>query len=358
MNKRIFAVTLLAAITSSTSLVAAEGWYLSVGGGANHVEDDSIRGTFTQEVEYDFGYVGKGAVGYQYENGLRSEFELSYRNNDLDTIAANRATGDISSYSAMLNVLYDFDISETGLDTYVGIGAGLSYIDMDSVTPVGFGFSALDDSDTTPAFQGIVGVSYDVANATELYANYNYFYAPHPDFSDVSGSEYETDYNNSTIVVGLKFNMFDTPEPIVEPATMNRPIIAEPAPMPAPAPIPEPEPAPVSRTYLVFFDFDRSSLTKEAVSILRQAAADAQAGNAVAIEVVGHADRAGTDKYNMVLSERRARAVRIALEKLNIPGQHIHTMAKGESDPLVPTEDGVREPQNRRVEIMYMITPN
>lgn len=105
--------------------------------------------------------------------------------------------------------------------------------------------------------------------------------------------------------------------------------------------------------FLVFFDFDRSTLTAEAKSIIRQAAKAIMNDNSPAVEVVGHADRSGTDSYNMGLSKRRADAVKNMLVKLGVNKKRISTVARGERDPLVPTKDGVREPQNRRAEILY-----
>ena len=74
------------------------------------------------------------------------------------------------------------------------------------------------------------------------------------------------------------------------------------------------------------------------------------AGN-VSISINGHADRAGTETYNMDLSERRARFVMKALEEAGVPAKLMQYFAFGETDPAVPTADGVREPKNRRVEI-------
>ena len=67
--------------------------------------------------------------------------------------------------------------------------------------------------------------------------------------------------------------------------------------------------------------------------------------------VVGHADRSGSDAYNQKLSLRRGTAVKGALVSEGISGGAISVSGKGESDPMVPTADGVREPQNRRVHI-------
>ncbi len=344
MNKQLLSAISIGIIALSSGAFAKEGYYLGIGGGANKVHDDEFEasGTSTQ-VEYDWGYAVTGSLGYQYDNGLRSEIELGYRHNSLDEIGAVGAGGHVGTSSAMLNVLYDFDISDTALDTYLGGGAGVARVNYDDVG-VG-GVNVLNDNDTVPAVQAIAGVSYAVADSTDLYLNYQYFHPINVDFRNNAGARVETDYDSSTILAGLKFNMYETPAP----APVEEPKVVERAPAPAPEP--------VSRTYLVFFDFDKSELTSEAMAVLNQAAEDARAGNAVAIKVVGHADRSGTDSYNMALSSRRANTVKRALGDLGIASGNVQTMAKGESDPLVPTEDGVREPQNRRAEIMYVVTP-
>ena len=70
------------------------------------------------------------------------------------------------------------------------------------------------------------------------------------------------------------------------------------------------------------------------------------------IEATGHADRSGSDQYNMGLGLRRANAVKAELIKDGVPAANIVILSRGETMPLVQTADGVREPQNRRVEIV------
>ncbi len=121
--------------------------------------------------------------------------------------------------------------------------------------------------------------------------------------------------------------------------------------MPPPVAAPEPgKPEP----FLVFFDFDKSNITPESAQVIAQAAAKAKDTGAVAIQVIGHADRSGPPDYNDKLSMRRANAVKAELAKNGIDASTVTVEGRGESDPLVPTADGVREPQNRRAEGIWI----
>jgi iron complex outermembrane receptor protein len=123
-----------------------------------------------------------------------------------------------------------------------------------------------------------------------------------------------------------------------------------------PAPYTPPAPqavAPAPRSYLVFFDFNKSDLTPQAMQIVDEAAKNAGPAKVTRLTVTGHTDTVGSDAYNMRLSRRRAESVAAELEKDGIPSSEIEIVAKGKRDLLVPTADGVREPQNRRVQIVY-----
>ena len=118
-----------------------------------------------------------------------------------------------------------------------------------------------------------------------------------------------------------------------------------------PPPVVTPMAAP--RSYLVFFDFNKSDLTPQAATIVDQAAQNAGQAKVTRLTVTGHTDTVGSDAYNMRLSRRRAESVAAELEKDDIPASEIEIVAKGKRDLLVPTKDGVKEPQNRRVQIVY-----
>ena len=114
-----------------------------------------------------------------------------------------------------------------------------------------------------------------------------------------------------------------------------------------PAPQPQ-QPA----NFMVFFDWDRSDITPQARGTIQQAAQAHRSMGNVPISLVGHADKSGPNNYNMALSLRRANAVKDTLIREGVSQQAISVSGRGEEQPLVQTADGVREPQNRRVEIV------
>ena len=102
---------------------------------------------------------------------------------------------------------------------------------------------------------------------------------------------------------------------------------------------------------MVFFDFDSAALPGDARQTVEFVARNAGPCNWRNITVVGHADRSGSNEYNVGLSQRRAEAVADLLASMGVARTSIQTNARGEEQPRVPTADGVREPQNRRVEM-------
>ncbi|MDR3441038.1 OmpA family protein [Telmatospirillum sp.] len=120
----------------------------------------------------------------------------------------------------------------------------------------------------------------------------------------------------------------------------------------AATPAPSSSVARIANTFQVFFDFDRSNVSEEAAQIIEKAAANAKQGKLTRIELTGHTDSSGPDAYNQALSERRAAAVKQILLKDGIPAIEITSIGVGKGGQLVSTADGVREPQNRRTEII------
>ena len=108
-------------------------------------------------------------------------------------------------------------------------------------------------------------------------------------------------------------------------------------------------PRPVSHT--VFFEFSRDELTAESRATLRRISVEIARRPAVEVVVIGHTDRVGSLEANDTLSLQRAERVRRDLVEAGVAADRIEIAGRGEREPLVPTDDEVPEPRNRRVEI-------
>jgi outer membrane protein OmpA-like peptidoglycan-associated protein len=143
-------------------------------------------------------------------------------------------------------------------------------------------------------------------------------------------------------MLGFRYALF---QPAVQQSTAQAAAVVT----TAPAAVPAPEPA---RTSLVFFDWDRADLTTRAQQIISEAAQASTHVQTTKIAVNGYTDLSGTAEYNQKLSVRRAETVQAELVRDGVAANEITIKGFGESNPLVPTAPGVREPQNRRVEII------
>lgn len=331
---------------AAPALAAGEGFYIGGGAGLHMPDDSDVSGPgFSNNVDLENDWGAIGALGYAFGNGFRVEGEIGYRTSEVDSVDGAAASGDVDATSFMANVLYDI-ATGTAFTPYLGVGLGAVRVDVDNATTVGG--STWDDSDTVLGGQAIAGLSYALSDRLDLFGQYAYLLTDDVEGNLANGTSAEGEYDSHNLFVGLRFRFAAPPPPPPTP-------VAQPAPAPAPAPPPAPEPEPEPdfvRTYLVFFDWDSDVILPEARGVIEQAVANAEAGGISRLMLTGHADTSGPAAYNVGLSERRARNVEALMQQLGLTTQVFTVEARGETDPLVPTEDGVREPQNRRVEIV------
>ena len=324
-----------------------KGPYIEGTAGISLPEDSEVSaGGVSTDVSLDNGFAGGLAVGNAYGNGFRTEFEIGFHSNDLDRSPSTSINGDTQAISLMVNGLYDFAV-DSRFKPFVGVGLGGARVSVDADTYPNV-LGAVDDSDIGFAWQGMAGVAYQIDDQLSASLRYRYFSVPSVNMSTSGGSTFETDYASHDIMVGLRWS-FGAPkkmEPKPEPVKMAPP------PPPPPPPAAPPPPPPLTRNFIVFFDFDSATLTPQARSIISAAANESRKRSGIRIALTGHTDRAGRTSYNQRLSMRRAVAVRDELIRLGLANNDIGVSAKGESEPLVSTADGVREAQNRRVEIV------
>lgn len=339
---------------SSVSVAQTKGPYISGALGLSQPLDSDLTGAgINTSLQSDRGYAISGALGNTYDNNLRAETEFSFSQSDVDKIGSSTASGDTSRVNLMINGYYDF-YNNSAFTPYVGVGAGFSSVSYDNVGLVGG--SQIDDQDAALAYQGIAGVNYKINDDVSLFTDYRYLATTGLTLRNNAGTSIDADDAEHRVMVGLRWS-FGAPKPAMKQEVKAAIPMAAPAPEPKPAPVvaqaAPAEPVPdVPKRYLVFFDWDKADLTTDVKAIIEQIAANSKNAKLNEIEAIGHADTSGTNRYNLRLSQRRAEAVQKELSRLGIPSNDIKADWKGEEDPLVQTADGVREPQNRRVEIM------
>jgi outer membrane protein OmpA-like peptidoglycan-associated protein len=316
----------------------------------------SIDGADHLKLDQQVGFMGLGAVGYGLGNGVRFEIQGDYARNGIDEVGRTPfptdTKGTVRTYGLMANALYDMDIGVPWLFPYVGIGGGYQWTHLDGFAMNSGGPFGLTSNDTrgAPAGQLIAGLSMPIPGVPGLSMTADYRFMKIWGGSKFDalenpvggGPTVSTDLKmhneyNHIFLIGVRY-AFNAPAPVTAAA-------APPAAVAAPAPAP-------SRSYLVFFDWDKVTLTDRARSIIKEAADNSTRVQYTRIDVNGYTDTSGTPQYNQGLSVRRAQAVAGELVRDGVSQGSIGIQGFGETHLLVPTGAGVREPQNRRVEII------
>ena len=337
------------------------GVYVGAGAGYNILEHrqldtiDTPRVTLNRNVLDLFhnGYAGEASLGYGFGNGFRVELEGDYYDNRLSKRdnGPNQVTasGSERKYGAMVNAFYDFDIGSPYVFPYAGAGLGYQFADLHHLNVPfydgGPTAQSVNDTEGSFAYQAMAGVAFPIPYAPGLSATLEYRYlrltatgAYNGTYLGIPATYHFRDDVNKTIMVGLRYELFPPMPPAPAPAS-------EPAPAAAPVPAP-------ARTYLVFFNWDKADLTPRATEIVEEAAQASQSTHVTQLNVNGYTDTSGSAGYNMKLSYRRADNVAAQLVSDGVPKEDIVIKGYGETHLLVPTGPNVREPQNRRVEII------
>jgi outer membrane protein OmpA-like peptidoglycan-associated protein len=105
------------------------------------------------------------------------------------------------------------------------------------------------------------------------------------------------------------------------------------------------------KSWVVYFDFDKSDLSSQSIATIDEAVAYAQTSSKALVVVEGHTDTAGSSDYNDGLAAQRAETVAEKMRTLGVPKNDVAVSSFGQELPAVATGDGVAEPLNRRVEI-------
>jgi outer membrane protein OmpA-like peptidoglycan-associated protein/opacity protein-like surface antigen len=364
--KRILLGTVAALVSGAAAAQTPQGFYIGAAGGISWLNEGNMAippmgdsglapPSDHFRVQWDPGYLLSLSAGWAFGIGLRAEVEGVFRSNEAnagggEVFTRNAGGGRADSQAVMLNLYWDFGkagfagLPPDTLMPYIGAGLGYGWRQLSDVGGRVAGNTLLvNDEAAAMVYQFMAGVVVPMrwTGVPGLYASveFRHIIQEQPSLnayvSSPSGASRmaraDVASHSNNLVVGLRY-VFGARAPVAPAAA-------------APAPAP-------TRSYLVFFDWNRADLTDRARRIIADAAAARSTQAVTRIEVQGHTDSSGLPRTNQALSERRAAAVSAELVRLGVPRAEIVAQGFGQQRLLVPTGDNVREPQNRRVEIV------
>ena len=378
MRKFILGAALASTALATPALARDDSWYIELDGGVTLVDDFNLAGpSFNRntvdvaKIDSKAGYDIATVIGYDF-GMFRLEGEANYRRAPVSTVttvfgsstvpAILNPAGKVSARGLLLNGLIDLG-DDDGMQVYAGGGVGYGRVNLQAQgNIVPNRVFSMHDSDDGFAWQLLAGVRVPLTGNWDAGLKYRFYNQSNVSvpltITDRSTTTpvpttgiVDTRWRSHSVMATIGYN-FGGPRPVPpQVVTVDIPPPPPPAP-PAPPPVVE---APVCNKgpYIVFFDWDKSDITPEAASILDSAVAAYGNCANVPIMLAGYADRSGKPSYNQGLSERRNASVTSYLTSHGIPGSAITSQGFGETNNRVPTADGVRELQNRRVEITY-----
>ncbi len=213
------AVISLSAV-STVAIADDEGFYAGANIGFNFQQDQNSTGNPNRDLDLDFDNGGfyAGQIGYKFKENhigrIRTEFELSYRENDVDDIVFNNNSvvggGDQDVLAGLANVYYDFTSVHNKLTPFVG--AGIGFANIDSNVSYNNGNATLNDDDNVFAYQAIIGADYKINDQLSIVSDARYFALEDPELTRFGGpppaqfTDLDSEYDSFVISTGLRYN--------------------------------------------------------------------------------------------------------------------------------------------------------
>lgn len=321
MKRKLLQTLAVAALIcglTAAPAAATEGWYGRAGVG--YSVDGNVE-VLNTEFDLEDDWMADAALGYAFQNGFRTDAELSWRNNEEDV-----GDREAEVLSGMFNIFYDFNRGGR-FQPYLGAGVGYGQLEFE------------DEDDSGFAWQAMAGIGIAVSERATIDVGYRYFVMDDLEL-DLDGP-IDVSYEHQAVTVGLRYQFAaPAPAPIPQAETPVQPPVVQ-----------QPAVACPTSEFVVYFEWDRSNLNHAALETIDAAATRVRECNLANVVVVGHTDTSGSAQYNIGLSERRAAVVRDALSARGIAAEAITSEARGENDLARATRDGVREPLNRRTAV-------
>jgi len=306
-------------------------------------------------------YFGKkvGARRYEFEYLIRRNYFDGFEQTGSSTTFPGQTSfgaGGLQKNSSLMVNMWQRLSTDTNWSFLLGGGVGITHVSLEGLRS---GQTLIaDDGDWAPTFQAMAEVVRPIGEGLELGFGYRMVRSTRASFDTAIGeAKYKASHNELFARISWRIGGGASSTPAPTPIALpEKPVTEMPAAAPAPKPTPAPapvkaEPAPLPAPFIVYFDFDKSTLTADAYATIVGAAKAYREFKAIEIKASGHADRAGPELYNEKLAQARVMAVHDALVREGVPASKIMMSSEGENLPAIATDDGVREQKNRRVEI-------
>ena len=289
--------------------------------------------TDTRNWGLDDGFGFGLGVGKAVSESINVELNGAYSTQSLKT---GSGTGDLQNTSLSVDGLYFFD-RNANFAPYALAGVGATHGRATGISETNF----MGDLGL-----GVMTWMKDIAVRGDV--RYRY----------IDGRSNIATANDWIATVGLVIPLGDKPAapmPAPAPAPAPAPYVA-PAPAPEPAPAPAPEVVrPAAHTKIILegtnFDFNKASLRPAGKLKLDENVKTLTQYSDINVEITGHTDSIGTEKYNQKLSEKRAETVKNYMESKGIAASRMTTKGYGESKPIASNKTAAGRAENRRVEI-------
>ena len=175
--------------------------------------ESSNDGNGVYDQEWYPGFILSSSVGTKLEDGFRAEGEFYYANSKLKQVSGTwnrrvynteRVKGDISSTAIMANVVYDFQ-NNSRLSPYGMAGIGMSLLSLNELNASNTAMA--NDMDLVAALQVGAGFSLDLDKRTKIELGYRYFETQNPEFSDATGTPYESVFTSHNFLLGARVEL-------------------------------------------------------------------------------------------------------------------------------------------------------
>ena len=214
MKKALLSGIAVALLVFPTTGAYAENnsWYLDAFGGVNWMDgDNSTIVIHAANVELEPGFTVGGALGYQFENNIRTEVEFAYRANTADKLKYDDLPdsyifdGAIHVSSIMGNAWHDFKITQE-LKGYLGSGLGVAFVSAKELgtKEVFYGETMIDGTDTVFSYQAGAGLCYPVGKSVDVTFGYRLFATREAELSKQTGIAGNISLLNHTILAGIR----------------------------------------------------------------------------------------------------------------------------------------------------------